>query len=93
MGERYNIYYSKYSPFARDYIQYVKVVYTHNIYHEVGKLVCTSIEDIKSISYTKPNSSVEDCEKYWLENGYKKLCSNLWSYNPNANMEGVDEDE
>lgn len=77
--KRYNIYYQKYNIFANDYIWYVKVVHTDDIYHEIGKMICTSIEKIKSISYTEPLASQEECEKYWTENGYKKLFDNVWS--------------
>ena len=75
---RYNIYYTKYNIIARDYIPYIQVVYTDDIYHEVGKLICTSIEEIKRISYTKPNASEEECERYWVKEGYVKVLKNLW---------------
>lgn len=87
---RYNIYYRKYNIFARDYVPYIKVVLTDDIYHEVGKLICTSIEHIEKISYTKPRASVEDCERYWLDNGYEKLSNNLWRYNPTMAAQEVD---
>lgn len=76
--KRYNIYYCKYNIIANDYIPYVKVVYTDDIYHEIGKMICTSIERIESISYTEPRASTEDCEKYWAGSGYKKLSENIW---------------
>lgn len=75
---RYNIYYTRYNILARDYIPYIKVVYTDDIYHEIGKMVCTSIEKITSIHYTKPKATVEECESYWLDEGYKKISDNLW---------------
>ena len=76
--KRYNIYYTKYNIMARDYIPYIKVVYTNDIYHEIGKMICTSIERIDRISYTEPRASEEACEKYWLEEGYERLSNNLW---------------
>lgn len=75
---RYNIYYTKYNIIANDYIPYIKVVYTDDIYHEVGKMICTSLEKIDSIRYTKPKSSIEDCEKLWSEGGYIKISDNIW---------------
>ena len=82
--ERYNIYYTKYNIIANDYIPYIKVVFTDDIYHEVGKLVCTSIEKIDRISYTQPRASIEACEQYWLEAGYEKLSDSLWVSKKNS---------
>ena len=76
--DRYNIYYRQYNIFANDFIPYVKVVYTDDIYHEVGKIICTSIEKIERITYTKPKASLEKCEEYWTENGYRKLSNDIW---------------
>lgn len=75
---RYNIYYTKYNIIANDYIPYIKVVYTDDIYHEVGKMICTSLEKIDSIRYTSPKASVEHCEKLWSEDGYIKISDNIW---------------
>ena len=85
--ERYNIYYTKYNILARDYVPYVKVVYTEDIFHEVGKLVCTSIEKIKSISYTKPKATLEACEQYWTEEGYEQISNTLWRLCKQADSE------
>lgn len=79
--ERYNIYYTRYNILARGYVPYIRVVYTDDIYHEIGKLVCTSIEKITSISYTRPKASIEDCAQYWLSEGYEKLSDTLWMLN------------
>lgn len=76
--ERYNIYYKKYSILANDYIDYIKIVYTDDIYHEIGLLICSSMEHINEIRYTKPSASIEECEKLWVESGYKKLSETLW---------------
>ncbi|MBQ6906208.1 MAG: hypothetical protein IJN75_04230 [Clostridia bacterium] len=75
---RYNIYYRKYNIMARAYIPYVKIVETDDIYHEVGKMICTSLEKIENIRYTQPRASREDCEKLWLERGYTKITDTLW---------------
>ena len=76
--KRYNIYYRKYNIFANDYVPYVKVVNTTDIYHEIGKMICTSIERIERISYTEPIASQQDCEKLWEEQGYRKLTNDIW---------------
>ena len=75
---RYNIYYRKYSILARAYIPYIKVVETDDIYHEVGKIICTSIEKIEEIRYTKPNATKEACEELWEKSGYEKISDNFW---------------
>ena len=87
--KRYNIYYRKYNIIANAYISYIKVVSTDDIYHEIGKMICTSIENIKSISYTESKATHEECEKYWLENGYTKLSDNLWIANGERKDDGV----
>ena len=76
--KRYNIYYRKHNIIANAYIPYVKVVNTSDIYHEIGKMICSSMEKIESISYTEPKASQEDCEKMWAEDGYRKLTNNIW---------------
>ena len=79
-AKRYNIYYRKYSIFANDYVPYVKVVHTADVYHEIGKMICTSMERIERISYTEPKASQEACEKLWTEQGYRKLTNDIWIY-------------
>ena len=76
--KRYNIYYRKYSIIANDFIPFVKVVNTDDIYHEIGKMICTSLEKIERISYTEPKVSQEECEKLWTDAGYRKLSYNIW---------------
>ena len=76
---RYNIYYDKYEISINAYLRCIKVVYTDDIYHEVGKLVCTSLERVENIRYTKPSTSVQECEKLWLDSGFKKVSENFWA--------------
>lgn len=76
--KRYNIYYRKYNIIANAYISCVKVVNTSDIYHEIGKMICFSMEKIESIRYTEPKESQEDCEKLWAEKGYRKLTNDIW---------------
>ena len=75
---RYNIYYSRYNIIANAYIPYIKIVETNDIYHEIGKMVCSTLEKIVDIRYTQPKASREDCEKIFEERGYRKLGANLW---------------
>lgn len=75
---RYNIYYRKYNIIANDYIPYIKIVETDDIYHEVGKIICNSLERIENIRYTQPRASQEQCEELWLRSGYKKITDTLW---------------
>lgn len=75
---RYNIYYLKYNIIANDYTPYIKVVDTDDIYHEVGKMICKSLEKIDHIRYTQPKASKEDCEKLWIERGYRKITDVFW---------------
>ena len=44
--KRYNLYYSKFTIFARGYVRYVKVIETADIYHEIGKM---STNPLKSV--------------------------------------------
>ncbi len=78
MAKRYNIYYRKYNMFANAYIPYIKVVHSDDVYHEVGKLICTSIERIEGVRYTEPKSSQEQCEELFAECGYRKIAEDLW---------------
>ena len=79
--KRYNLYYSKYNIFARGYVRYVEVIESTDIYHEIGKKICTTMEHIKRISYTEPKATREECEKLWLQGGYEKISNNLWRRN------------
>lgn len=73
--ELYKIFYKKYSVFGNGYLSYVKVVKTADIYHEVGKLICTSIEHVKDIWYgtIKDENAYKVSVAYWEENGYRKI--------------------
>ena len=69
MKTRYNIYYTQYNLFANANIPKIRVVETEDVYHEVGKMICSALERIVRISYTHPTASIEECEKYWIERG------------------------
>ena len=79
--KRYNLYYSKYNIFARGYVRYVQVIESTDIYHEIGKMICASMEHIKRISYTEPKATREECKELWLQGGYEKIANNLWRRN------------
>ena len=76
--KRYNLYYSKYNILARGYVRYVEVIESTDIYHEIGKKICSTLEHIKRISYTEPKATREECEELWLQGGYEKISTNLW---------------
>ncbi len=77
--ERYNIYFEQYSIITNNYSKYIMCVETEDIFHEIGKLVCTSICSTRNIRYTKPQASKERCEELFKEKGYRKISNtNTW---------------
>ena len=73
--QMYKIFYKKYSVFGHGYLSYVKVVKTADIFHEVGKLYCTSIENVKDVWYgvIRDEDAYKVSVAYWEENGYRKI--------------------
>ena len=71
--KRYNVYYTKYNIFANDYVPYIRVVETDDIFHYVGKMFYQTLEKIGCIRWTEPKASREECEKMWIAEGYSKL--------------------
>ncbi len=63
----YLLYIRKYDILCGGYNLYVYKVDTDNIYRIIGKIVCTSIEEIKRIDYV---IYTEEKEKFWKEKGY-----------------------
>lgn len=49
--KRYKLFIRKYNLFLNDYEVIEKVVFTNDIYHEIGYIYLTTIEDIKRIDY------------------------------------------
>lgn len=49
----YKLFIRKYNININDYIVEEKIVKTDDIYHEIGYIYCTTIEDIKRIDYCK----------------------------------------
>ena len=75
--KRYNVYYTKYNIFANDYVPYIRVVETDDIFHYVGKMLYTTFEKIERIRWTQPKASREDCMNLWLSNGYTCIGSSM----------------
>lgn len=76
--KRYNLYYTKYNIIANAYIPYVKVIECTDIYHEIGKMICTTFEHIDKIRYTEPKATREECEELWRNGGYVQITPDLW---------------
>lgn len=47
----YKLFIRKYNIMLNDYIIEERIIKTKDIYHEIGYIYCTTIEDIKRISY------------------------------------------
>lgn len=56
---RYKLWIRKYSLFKNDYVVEEKIVETNDIYHEIGYIYCTTLEDIKRIDYKELGGSNE----------------------------------
>ena len=75
---RYNIYYAQYSYLISDYVDYIKVVFTNDIYHELGKMICTSSQKPLGLCYHKPKASEKECSRIWKNIGFEQVSPNLW---------------
>lgn len=75
---RYYIHFEKYNSLYRGYISYICLAYTNDIYHEVGKIICSSLEKVRRISYTKAIASEKQLQDFWIEEGYSKIDDTLW---------------
>ncbi len=49
----YKLFIRKYNLFKNDYEVIEKIVETNDIYHEIGYIYCTTLEEIKRIDYTE----------------------------------------
>lgn len=47
----YKLFIRKYNLFKNDYEVVEKIVKTNDIYHEIGYIYCTTLEEIKRIDY------------------------------------------
>lgn len=50
---KYKLFIRKYSILKNDYIVEECIVATKDLYHTIGEIYCTTIEDIKRIDYVK----------------------------------------
>lgn len=64
----YLLYIRKYSIITNQYELYIYKVTTDNIYRIIGKIFCTTLEEIKRIDY---NEWLPEREKFWKENNYE----------------------
>ena len=49
--KKYKLWIRKYNLFKNEYEEIEKIVRTNDIYHEIGYIYCTTLEDIKRIDY------------------------------------------
>ena len=49
----YKLFIRKYNLFKNDYEVVEEIVKRNHIYHEIGYIYCTTLEDIKRIDYTE----------------------------------------
>lgn len=75
----YVIYYWKYNINARDYLFYIQLIKTMDIYHEIGKMICSSIENIKNIRYTELYDDELEIYIKHLNDEYHKISDNLYT--------------
>lgn len=64
--KKYLLYIRRYSILTNTYRLYVYRVGTDNVYRIIGKIVVTSLEQIKRVSYTRWSEAKEN---YWKEQG------------------------
>lgn len=74
----YHIYYKRFNLATKGYVRFIKVVETTDIFHEVGKLVCQSMEKIEDIHYFTPRIPQTEVVKKWIDNGFVQWSENLW---------------
>ena len=75
----YSIHYHKYNIFANNYVRYIQDVVTDDIYHEVGKIICSSLERISKISYTLNKDGItQDICDIRYESGFTRLDRDTW---------------
>lgn len=51
--KKYKLFIRKYNILKNDYEVVEEVVYTNDIYHTIGYIYCTTLEDIKRIDYMR----------------------------------------
>jgi len=59
--KKYKLMYHQYNIFSNNYEYKEKIIETDDIYHEIGKLYCTELCDIKRVNYKEiKNSEVKE---------------------------------
>lgn len=76
--ERYNIYFSKYDTIAKEYVRYIKVLVTDDVYLDFKKLTLSPTERIDKVVFVRPALSQERIDKLWEEKGYYKINDTTW---------------
>lgn len=76
--KKYNLYYTQFQIMAMGEIDFIETVETDDIYHYIGKKICTSLEHISHIRYTELRIPLERCEELWKEAGYEKIGNRWW---------------
>lgn len=58
--KKYKLWITKYNILKRDYEVIEEIITTNDIYHEIGYIYCTTLEDIKRIDYQEVRDIVKD---------------------------------
>ena len=74
----YNLYYLKYNIIHNDYIQYVQIIVTDDIFHYVGEMLYKTFEEIKNIRWNEQKLPSEEYIKLFESSGYEKILNNTW---------------
>ena len=73
----YGIVYEEYSILANDYIRYLKIIQTNDIFHHVGMMIYKAFCEIKSIRWFEIDV-IEDFEERMRDRGSVKLSDDLY---------------
>lgn len=68
----------KYSIVKNDYIVEERIVRTNDIYHTIGEIYCTTLEDIKRIDYYEIDSKYELQRRIEEAIEYIENCSGIY---------------
>ena len=59
----YKLFIRKYDIGVNDYVVVERIIKTDDLYHEIGKIYCQSIEEIKRIDYKELKTNKEEMKK------------------------------
>lgn len=78
----YKLFIRKYDIRVNDYVVVERIIKTDDLYHEIGKIYCQSIEDIKRIDYkelkTNKDEKISDLELVLEKYRNAKLLANKY---------------